>query len=389
MSEDAVSRRDFLRLGLAAGAAASLGALGVAGGADAGPASGGDRLRCGFIGVGGRGSRLLEETLGLGTVEVLAICDIDPSRLGNAIAVVKKAQGRTPRGYGEDGDKHAYRRLLARRDLNAVVLATPCHWHAPMYLDAIAAGKHFYGEKPMCISVKEANDIVAAAERAPRLIAQIGFQRRADPSYIEAVRLIHQGEIGELLEGRVAWSNAWGPLVGWFSHRTESGDWVIEQACHTWDVLNWVAGATPLRAFAIARSDIYSANDPGRDVADYYAAIIEYPKRFVVSAFHTWISPDDGAFAGVYERVVGRQGGCVLGEGRFVYREKGKPERAVGAEVNDTRESLRAFFDSIRTGTPPVSGVRNGRDAVLVGLMIRHAYDSGRVVTWEDTLRLA
>jgi len=106
MSERTVSRRDFRTLGLAARAAASLGGAALG-------AEGGDRIRCGFIGVGGRGARLLEETLALGNVAVLAICDIDPPRLGNAIGTVEKAPGRAPRGYGGDGDKYAYRRLLA------------------------------------------------------------------------------------------------------------------------------------------------------------------------------------------------------------------------------------------------------------------------------------
>lgn len=381
MTEGSVTRRDFLKLGIAAGATASLGSLAL------GQQEGADRLRCGFIGVGGRGTALLRNVLTFDDVDVVAICDINPQNLARGINTVAEAGRDKPDGSGEDGDEYAYRRLLDRKDIQTVVLATPCHWHAPMYLDTLGAGKHFYGEKPMCISVKEANDIVAAAERNPGVVAQIGFQRRANPHYIEGIKLIQAGEIGELLEGRVAWSNAWGPLRGWFSHRAESGDWVIEQACHTWDVLNWVTGKTPLRAYATARADIYTADEPDRDVNDYYSAIIEYPDKFTVSAVHTWISPNDGAFAGVYERVVGRLGGCDLGEGRLIYRDQAKGRREVGEDVSDTRESLRSFFNSVKQGKPPVSGVYNGRDAVLVGLLIRKSYDEGRVVTWDELLQ--
>jgi len=380
MAERVVSRRDFLKLGLAAGAAASMGRLALG-------QQGSERIRCGFIGVGGRGTGLLRETVELGEVQVTAICDINPEHLARALGIVEEAQGAKPDGYGEG--PFDYRRLLERKDLDAVVIATPCNWHAPMYLDTLAAGKHFYGEKPMCISLKEANDIVAAAERAPKVVAYIGFQRRANPHYIEAIRLIQQGEIGELLEGRVAWANDWGPLRGWFSHRAESGDWVLEQACHTWDVLNWVTAATPLRAYAAARADIYNADEPGRDVNDYYSAIIEYPNKFTVVALHSWICPPDDGFRGVYERVVGRLGGCDLGDGRFIYHDRSKAARSVGGDVNDTRENLRAFFDCVKQGKPAVSGVYNGRDAVLVGLLIRKAYDEGRAVTWEEMLRSA
>ena len=377
MSERGVTRRDVLRLGLGAVAAAAFG------GRVLGQES--REIRCGFIGVGGRGTALLRETLKISNISVAAVCDINVDHLNRALGMVQEARGTKPDGYS--AGPHDYRRLLERKDLEAVVIATPCNWHAPMYLDAIAAGKHMYGEKPMCIAVKEANDIVKAARAAPKLVVQIGFQRRANPHYQEAITLIRLGEIGDLLEGRVAWLNSWGPLRGWFSKRAESGDWVIEQACHTWDVLNWVTASHPVRAYALGRADIYNAEEPGRDVNDYYAAILEYPGRFIVIAAHSWVCPEDGAFTGVYERVVGRKGGCDLGGGRFVYRDKGKQPRVVGQGVNDTSESLRSFFESVANGRRPISGVINGRDATLVGLMIRKAYDERRVVTWEEIVR--
>jgi len=379
MADQGLTRRELLQAG--AGAAAAL--------AMSSPllAQEAPEVRCGFVGVGGRGTALLRETLNFKQVVIPAICDINQEHLDGAIGLVQEARGRKPAGYS--AGPHDYRRLLARGDLDAVVMATPCYWHAPMYLDAIAAGKHMYGEKPMCLTVKEANDLVKAAQAHPKLVVQIGFQRRANPHYQEAIALLRQGEVGELLEARVAWNNAWGPLRGWFSKRAESGDWVLEQACHTWDVLNWVTAAHPLRAYALGRADIYNADEPGRDVHDYYSAIIEYPGHFIVSAQHCWICPDDNAFTGVYERVVGRLGGCDLGEGRFIYRDRSRPARSVGAEVGDTAQSLRSFFDSVATGKPPVSGVINGREATLTGLMIRQAYEKQRVVTWQEVLRSA
>jgi len=344
-------------------------------------------LRCGFIGVGGRGTALLRNVAGFEGVSIPAICDINQDNLNRAIGIVQEAKGIKAEGYS--AGPREYRGLLEREDLDAVVIATPCKWHAPMYLDSIAAGKHMYGEKPMCITVKEANALVKAAQNAPKIVVQIGFQRRASPHYQEAIALIRQGEIGELIEGRVAWANSWGPLRGWFSRRAESGDWVLEQACHTWDVLNWVTGATPLRAYALGRNDIYTADEPGRDVYDFYTAILEYPGGLAVSAVHSWICPEDGAFTGVYERVIGRLGGCDLGGGRFVYRDKSKGARSVGRGVDDTRECLLAFFDSVRSGKPAISGVINGRDATLVGLMIRKSYDKRRVVTWEEIAKAA
>ena len=72
----------------------------------------------------------------------------------------------------------------------------------------IEAGKDLYGEKPMCLSAQECDDVVQAAVRAVAIV-QIGFQRRADPRFLETMQLVHDGELGDLVEGRVCWSNAW------------------------------------------------------------------------------------------------------------------------------------------------------------------------------------
>lgn len=376
MLEKGVTRRDFIKMGVATATAVGLGGVVLA-------QPRGEVIRCGFIGVGGRGTGLLGETLNFADVVVPAICDINQNNLNRALNMVEKAKGKRPQGYS--AGPFDYRHLLERNDLDAVVIATPCDLHAQMYLDAIAANKHLYGEKPMCLTVKEANQLVSAQEKKPHLVVQIGFQRRANPHYQEAIALIHQGEIGPPIEGRGAWDNAWGPLRGWFSRRERSGDWMLEQACHTWDVFNWVAQALPLRAFGVGRKDIYTADEPDRNVTDYYTAILEYPNGFSVMFHHSWFCPNDGAFTGVYERVAGLKGGCDLGAGRFIYRD-GRQPRTVGRGVNDTRESLRSFFDAIKEGRKPVSGVYNGRDATLVGLLVRRAVDRKGVATMREIL---
>lgn len=379
MKDGSITRRDFIRIGVATGTA--LGLHGIA----CGQGGGGTGIRCGLIGAGGRGSELLEESLKIEGVSFRAICDINQENLERAQHLVEKTAGQKPEGY--NAGPTDYKRLLAREDIDAVVIATPCDLHAPMYLDAISAGKHLYGEKPMCLTVAEADKIVEAERGAKGLVVCIGFQRRANPRYQEAIKLIHRGEIGDLIEGRGAWDNEIGPLRGWFSVRAHSGDWVVEQACHSWDIFNWVAGATPLRAFSLGRKDLFTADESHRDVADFYTAIIEYPKGFTVTFSHSWFHPRDEAFTGFHEKIVGLKGGCVPGEGRFVYRDRSRQAKVVGREVNETAENLKAFYQCLREGRTPPSGVRNGRDALLVGLMIRRAYDEEKVVTWDEMLK--
>ncbi|MCS7223921.1 MAG: Gfo/Idh/MocA family oxidoreductase [Armatimonadetes bacterium] len=346
-----------------------------------------ERITCGFIGVGGRGTGLLHTVLdGLPDVDVVAVCDINPDRLSSAVKAVESKRGKTPTAIGGGGtkDNYAYRKLVENKTIDTLVISTPCNWHYPMYRDCLMAEKHFYGEKPMCISVKEADDLWREHKRHPKTVVTIGYQRRANARYQEAINAVRGGAIGTLIEGRAAWNNAWGPLRGWFSRRKESGDWMVEQACHTWDVFYWLLGSAPSRAFAVGRQDIFAKDEPGRDVTDFYGAILEWPNGFWLTFTHAWGLVDDAAFIGVYERVVGTDGVCDLGGGRIRTRAG---QRLVGRDVNDTLELLRDFFKCVRTGEKTLSGVENGRISVLIGLLVAQAVYRRDLVTWEQLLK--
>ncbi len=350
-------------------------------------------IRLGLIGTGGRGREILKPALKQKNVQVKAIADPNEPNRKKCLDQVKEAIGQTPEAY--DGPE-GYKKVLAREDIDACIIAVPPNLHAEMYLACFAAGKHFYGEKPMCIEAYEADALVKAQELNPRVVAQIGFQRRAAARYHEGIKLIHDGVIGRPTHGRAAWNNSWGPLglpdqgtAIWFGRRKQSGDWMLEQACHTWDVLNWVAGRLPLSCTGIGTGGLFTDIDPQRDVTDYYLAQIEYPDGFYVSFEHSWICPknDEGRFFGIYERVSGPKGGICLDEGKVYWRDdKKKPEALAspGGEPYMTEASMDAFFDSMRTGKPVVSGVVNGRLATLVGLLVRKSVYERRKVLMRE-----
>src|ERR1041384_7345861 len=176
MGESSISRRGFMALGVAgAGAIAAPGIVRAEGPSD--------RLRVGFVGIGGRGGTLLGVALTNRYVDVAAVCDIDSGHLKSAADRIEKAYGTRPAEYPD------HRKLLAEAKVDAVVSATPCAEHYRIYRDCIDAGKHLYGEKPMCVSVKEADDLVPAQEKSPKLKVQVGFQRRSSPRWIEGVKL--------------------------------------------------------------------------------------------------------------------------------------------------------------------------------------------------------
>jgi len=369
-----ISRRRFLGLssaGLAIGIASSLRAEQMR------------NLRVGFIGVGGRGTDLLRTTLSLPGIEVIAICDVNPNNLERALSIVEKAQGRRPDAYGKD--PFHYRELLSRDDLECVVIATPCNWHGVMYVDCLEAEKHVYGEKPMAITVREIEMIEEARRRHEKVVVQIGFQWGASKERADIVEKIRKGLIGELIEGRFHRHNGWGSLGRWFNKRELSGDWMLEQAVHEFNLLWWVTGKHPIAAYAVGRRNIVEPNNPQRNVTDFYTAILEYPGGFTVHYTHGWISPQ--GYTGMSCRVIGTKGGADLLD--CTIQLLGQQERIRGeGPGGDTKEHLQNFFDAVRAGNPKMvnCGIENGAAASYVGLLIRKSLDEKRRVTFEEMI---
>ncbi len=316
--------------------------------------------------------------------QVVAVCDITKENLDRAAESVAKAQGKAPDTYGDGPD--AFKTMLERKDIHAIVTATPCFEHARITHACIMAGKHVYTEKPLALTVADADQVVATAKANPKVVVQVGFQWMASPRFRETIERVHRGEIGELVEGRFFRHNG-NFMKGWFSKREKSGDWMLEQACHEYNIMNWVAGTTPLRAFGMGRRGMFQDQDPGRDVTDYYAAIIEYPNNFVVHYAHSWGSP--AGFRGEFaQKAIGTKGAVEIGGNNIassVANHKIEPLSA--PQGDDTEFALQAFLTSVREGKPSVGPVEYGRNASLLGLLVRKAVDERRLVTWEEMLR--
>jgi predicted dehydrogenase len=385
---NSVSRREFMRLGAGAGLAVTLAGRSAVGAAGK-PAAGGKPLRVGFIGVGGRGSSDLNQALGCDGAEVVTICDITPENLKRALDTVEKKTGKRPEGFGDY--PYQYRQLLKRDDIDCIVIATPCYWHEVMYMDALNAGKSFYGEKPMAITAGGVKAVAEAAKKNPKVVVQIGFQWGASPARRDIIQKVRDGLIGELLDGRFQRLNDWGGPTGWYTDRNQSGDWMLEQAVHEFNLMWMVTRANPISCTAVGRSGIL----PGRTTTDYYTAILQYPdplKNLVLHYSHGWIEmPGFTKMGGLRTEFVGTKGALDV-MGSFVQLR----EKAAGGEARiagqggdgDTREHLENFFECVRNGTPDKAncGVANGAGASIIGLMIRQSLEQKRPVTLEETL---
>lgn len=151
--------------------------------------SGNDSVKVGMIGVGGRGAGLLRSFDEARNSRVVAVCDLDPARLTKAAQSV--------RDPGQVRKYTDYRRLLEDKDVDAVVVATPDHWHTPLALSAILAGKHVYVEKPCSHNIREANLLVKCAREHKKCV-QHGTQRRSTAMNMAGVRAIREGLIGDV-----------------------------------------------------------------------------------------------------------------------------------------------------------------------------------------------
>jgi predicted dehydrogenase len=156
-----------------------------------------DRIRLGFIGVGNRGAHNLRGFLQkLDQVEIVALCDVDESLLHSAR---ERVNGKTKRKCAVYGD---YRKLLDNKDVDAVVISTPDHWHALNTIDACIAGKDVYCEKPLTLTIAEGQAMVAAARNHNRIV-QTGSQQRSDDRFRTACELVRSGRIGKVHTVRV------------------------------------------------------------------------------------------------------------------------------------------------------------------------------------------
>ena len=291
-----VSRREFGKTVAAAGVATALSGSRVLGA--------NDRVRLGFIGVGNRGDQVLDAFLPHKDMEIVAICDIYEPYVDFA---AKKSGG-------QPAQLKDYRRILDRKDVDAVVISTPDHWHALQMIQACDAGKDVYVEKPLSLVVTEGRAMVNAARRANRVV-QVGIHRRSSAFVKEAADLVRGGAIGKVTVARSFHvQNEWPKGIGspadeapppgfdwdaWLGpapkrpynkNRTfyrfrwfydYSGGQVTNFGVHYMDAIHWALGQdAPLAVTAMGGK---FAIDDNRDIPDTLEVVWTYPGQTLVT----------------------------------------------------------------------------------------------------------
>src|SRR5947208_1594548 len=373
-------------------------------------------VRVGLLGCGGRGTEDASNLVDTGSARVVALADLFPDQLETArkhfdeIQQAKSFPALDPKQLFVGPD--AYHKILASKEIDAVVIATPPYFH-PMHLEAaVAAGKHVYLEKPVAIDVPGALKVIDIGKRAEgKLSLDVGFQIRDCPPFVEMVKRIHGGALGKIICGeshyfagyldRPAWPDATPVerrLRNWVYDRVLSGDIIVEQNIHVLDICNWVLKAHPLKASA-------SGGRAGRpadgDVYGNYDALFHYPDGVDVTFSSTQFAK---GWWEVTERFFGTRGTsqspytAPLGSwGDDPWQAEGTPAKDAGQAFSATgkftsnlefadREKKKAFVESITSGNFH-NQADKGAESALSCMMARTAAYTGREITWEETLK--
>lgn len=277
MQRTSITRRAFLARGAAlAGAPYIVSARALGRAAGRLPAS--ERLTIGLIGVGNMGGGHLDTFLGNADVEVVAICDVDARKRESSRSRVEERYGGENRSGTHAGCEtyNEYEQLLARADIDAVLIAVPDHWHAAIAAAACRAGKDVYCEKPLTLTIREASQLVDCARRY-NCVFQTGSQQRSSSEFRLACELVRNERIGKLQHVRVNigppsaerylpaepvregldWDRWLGPATyqpyntercsgnyggGWRFIRDYSGGMTTDWGAHHFDIVQWALG---------------------------------------------------------------------------------------------------------------------------------------------------
>jgi myo-inositol 2-dehydrogenase/D-chiro-inositol 1-dehydrogenase len=393
------SRRDFMKTSATAAVSWSALSLGLSSRAHA---AGSDRVRVGLLGCGGRGTGAATDCLEADDgVEIVALADAFPDRIERSRAQirqwceknnqafdqrVKATQDTTYLGFD------AYHRLLALKEVDMVLIATPACFH-PLHLEAaIKAGKHAFVEKPAGVDPPGVRQIIAAGELANRkgLAIVAGTQRRHQAKYLQNAHAVAQGAIGKIRAGRVWWCGGGGGaprkvpgqsdaeylVRNWYRFSMMSGDHIVEQHVHNLDVANWFIGRPPVQALGFGGR----ARRQGGNQYDFFSVDLDYGDDVIV---HSMCRQVKGCYTQVSEQFIGTEG-SVWGDGKLQGRQVAVPafEEKGGPYVQEHRDLIR----SIRAGRP-LNEARAVAEATLVAIMGRISAYTGQIVRWSDLAR--
>ncbi|MEK7407006.1 MAG: Gfo/Idh/MocA family oxidoreductase [Acidobacteriota bacterium] len=361
-----------------------------------------DRIGLGVIGCGERGRHDMDQFQKNADVEVVAVCDVYGE-------MIDRAQQKAPNARSFTD----HRKLLEVKEVAAVLIATPDHWHAQTAIDALNAGKDVYVEKPLTLKIAEGPEIVKAA-RVNERICQVGMQQRSGKHYLQAKReYIDTGRLGKVTLARtwwhgntyhlrrapeslrekpsnLEWARFLGPLKwrdwdpqqywNWRAYLDFGGGQVTDLFTHWVDVVHMFLGQD-IPVSAVAAGGVYAYKD-GRTAPDTINVLLEYAGDLTVT-FEATLAP---GIRGEAVELCGAKGRLWIDRRRFEYQEavKGAQPVVVQAETGDmTLDHVNNFLECVRTRKLPAGDVLIGHRSAQASHLGNIAYVEKRRLAFD------
>ena len=416
--KEEISRRQFLK---SSATAVSLTAL-TAGLQAKAYAAGTGAIKIGLIGCGGRGTGAALDALQAATeviyptdtyhtedaaegaraasqgVQIVALADVFQDRLERCREQLQKV------GMPVSEDRcfigfNAYKEVMHLPDVNYVILATPPNFRPAHLRAAVEAGKHTFLEKPVAVDATGVRSVIESGEIARRkgLAIGAGTMRRRENGSCETTRRIQEGMIGDIIACEVIWSGGelWSvkrqpswtdmedQLRNWLYYTWLSGDFVVEQFVHNLDIINWVLGEHPVRAFAMGGRQVRTDPRFG-NIYDHFAVEYQFANGIRCFAMDRQIN---GCANRIEEVFLGTKGTGRFGlfRGWGIDFKCGKKWRFSGPRNNPYHQEHEDLINSIRSGQP-INEARQLAESTLTAIMGREATYSGQIIEWEDAL---
>jgi predicted dehydrogenase len=364
-----------------------------------------DKIQLGVVGCGERGRHDMSQFQENPSVDVTAVCDIYGEQIDKARQKATHAKNFTD-----------HRKLLEMKEIDAVLVATPDHWHAPVAIDALNSGRDVYVEKPLTLKIEEGPPIVKAA-RVNERICQVGMQQRSGIHYLRAKReYFDSGRLGKITLARTWWhgntyhlrrapaslqqkpSNLdWARYLGpvkWRDYDPQQywnfrayldfgGGQVTDLFTHWIDVVHMFMGQEIPKS-AVAAGGVYNYKD-GRTAPDTINVLLEYPAEFTAT-FEATLAP---GIRGEAVEMCGTEGRLYIDRGHYEFHPVGKNEQPVivEAEHHDmTLDHVNNFLDCVRSRKLPNGDVLIGHRSAQASHLGNIAYVEKRRIDF-DPLR--
>lgn len=384
-----LTRRDFVKTSAAMAAA-------LATGTERMFAAGSDRIRVGLIGCGGRGKDAVKDCINAAKgVELVAMGDLFKDRMDKSLEELKKDFAANIKVTSNTSfvGFDAYQKVIAS-NVDMVILAGPPHFRPPHLKAAIEAGKHVFMEKPAGVDPAGIRSLIASSELAEqkKLAIVAGTQRRHQAHYVEIMKRIQNGDIGEIVAAQCYWNG--GDMLGywkWYEKEPAmssmewqcrnwpwftwlSGDHIVEQHVHNLDVISWAIGSHPVQCMGMGGRQVRTLGN----IYDHFAVEFEYPKGVRVLSMCRQIT---GCTDSVSERLVGTKGSSYT-DSSIGYIEGPKAYKYDGPNPNPYVQEHADLINSIREGKPLNEG-RNVAQSTMSAIMGRMSAYTGRALKWD------